>query len=268
MELHDLEQLEHEAHNARNSGRTQEAIEKYLRCFDARHKRGEHWEAGGHLQMVGVSYKIDNDKAHSLEWLHKSVEYYAEYGIQKGVASAYRDIAVTYEYSNELDAADEWLNKSIAIYKTIQDPGGYGITVSKLGLLRARQERVGEAESLLIQALDILKPVEEKDWFFVATTEWHLGSVYVQQAEYERAIPLFNQSKERFDAHPEDSHSRRLAQCYGITAYCHAKLGHAEEAKGLYEKAQELLSKDFTPSAVQKLRQDVHADEIEQLLGV
>lgn len=269
----DLEKLEKQAHDARNRGRTAEAIDLYNKLFEAFEKQAEYERAGQQLQMIGVCYKIDNLSEKSLAALQRAADYFREHGFDRGFGNTLRDIGITYAYIDRLEEAEHYLQESREILERVGDQGGQGITLAKIGLIQTRKRQFKAAEQILKEAIKVLdkgRDVAGRDpnWFYRATAIGHLGALYIEMREYKKAIERLIEAKTIFDEHPTDGHSRRYAQYYGLIAHCQAQLEHYEEAITHYKQAIDLLfDGSFSPTAAAVVLRDIKAAETIALLA-
>ncbi len=259
------QRLKDRADDWRNSGQTKDAVALYKALFPLAELSQDWQMAGDCLQMIGVSYKIDNQTEDSLAWLTHAARYFKERGNTKGVASCLRDTAITYEYAHDFATAEKYLKESLALYDTMDDLNGHGITLAKLGLLQTQQEKYKDAEVSLENALKLLCH-PQGEWFFLATTLLHLARLRSHQEQCKTAINLIEEAKSLFDVHPDSKQTRRYAQMYGGLAYCFAKLGDRMQAKKYHALSEEIIKRDLSESAAEVVREDVRAEETKQLL--
>jgi tetratricopeptide (TPR) repeat protein len=263
-----LKTLINEADAARNSAQTQRAIELYKQIFALAQEQNLHQEAGDALQMIGVTYKIDNNTEQSLEWLFKAFRYFAEHGILKGTGNVLRDVAITHEYVNDLVSAKTYLEAALAILSHSHDEVGYAITATKLAKVHIRESNLEEAKPLLDESLHLLQN-SPQEWFFYGTTLLHFAQLQIAQADYKAAVITLLECEDVFQAHADEEQSRRLAQIWLSRAHCLAKLGtDRAEAINLVEKGTKVLDGFENESAREVVRNETHLSETKHLLGL
>ncbi|MFA5927059.1 MAG: tetratricopeptide repeat protein [Patescibacteria group bacterium] len=256
-----MNNLRKQADDHRNSGRVTEAVRLYEQIY-ATEDSASNWQSAGEaLQMIGVSYKINNDTKNALKYLKRAVDYYKRHDIEVGIANALRDIGITYEYINRLTLAEENLRKSLLISKRISDDESWGITLAKIGFVETRQKKYRQAEKNLSEAVIILKG-SGRNWFYTATALGHLANLYIEIKHFDRAIEILNESLKMFDDHGNEAQTRRYAQGWGLLAFAYANLGQIDKAKDFLHKSLHIvLSSDFSQSAAAVVLRDIRADK-------
>jgi len=263
----DYLEKQQKADNLRNSGKTKEAIKLYQELFEYYDQQKLHDKAGGALQMVGVSHKIDNSTEESLKFLNKAADYFRLYNDMVGLGSTLRDIGITYEYIDNLVEAEKYLDESAKILKDTDDKNGYAITLAKIGHVLTRQEKYNEAKESLENAITILE--ESGHWFFLATSYGHLANLFICQSDYEQAIKIIYKALDIYDKEKQEKiHTRRYSQAWGLLAFCYANLGELEKAKSFLQKSLNIvLSADFSVSATAVVLRDIRAKETLEILA-
>lgn len=258
----DIEKLRKKADNYRNNAKTKEAIKLYLILIDEYEKIKEYSKAGHMIQMIGVSYKIDNDTKNSLQYLDKAYKYYLDHGLKFEAGDVLRDIGITYEYIDDLKNADKYLKKSAKILKNDPLKYRYGITLAKIGYLQVRQGDLEKAEKTLQEALNILETTDH--WFFTATTYLHLSQFYFEKKDYSNTLKTAKKSEDIFNKNNAQLiHKRRYAQIWGLQAVAYANLGELDKAKKyLHKSLNILLSDDFSVDAASVVFRDMKLSDI------
>lgn len=257
-------ELQKQADICRNSGKTRKAIELYQKAFKLFEKNGDFEHAGHSLQMIGVSYKIDNDSKNTLLWLTKARKYYEKYNLTAGVGNTLRDIGIIWQYNKKYSIEEKYLKESIKVLKNTDDNAGYGVSVAKLGLVHIGMKKYELAEKEIKQSIKILE--QTNNWFFLATAWGHLGELYLGIKKYDEAIEALKVSTRIFDVKKQQCiMTRRYAQGYGMLANAYATLGQIDTAKKYYSRSIKIL-KDFTPDAQKVILDDIRAKETEELL--
>lgn len=145
-------------------------------------------------------------------------------------------------YSQELNLAIEYLTKAINIQKKIGSDSELIISLEKIAALYKYQGQYSEAESILIQAVELIKRIFGEDHPDYIRTLNNLALVYYLQGKYSEAELLYIQTLELTkrvfgDNHPEYIKSlNNLALVY----YCE---GRYSEAERLYIQALELTKR-------------------------
>lgn len=253
------------ADDARNCGRSQEAIALYRKLFMYFDQIGDVEQAGQQLQMIGVCYKIENSTAQALAELKEAISYFRSHGLERDVGNTLRDIGITYEYANRLEEAERFLRESQLLLERVDDRDGLGITLAKLGLVQVRKRKFPEAKQLLLKALEFLQPTTSHDdvhWFYRATTLGHIGTLAVEQQQFNDALAWFRQAQIILQTHPYDLHTRRQAQYAGLMAHCYTMLSKSNEAIVQLKCSFDLLfDGTFSPSALAVVLRDIKASE-------
>lgn len=262
----DIKKLNNQADNIRNSGQTKKAISIYRKLFTLYDRSKNFEQAGGALQMIGVCHKIDNDTDRAIEGLKQALKYFENHQDIPGQASTLRDIGITYEYQDKLQKAEKAINHSLALYGTVNDPAGYGITLAKLGLVQTRQKKYQQAEKNISESIKILHLAGH--WFFEATAIGHLAGLYVEMKQFDKALSALDKSIALYEKHPDESHTRRRAQIWGLMANCFAELGEFEKAKiYLLKSLAIILSPVFSATAAAVVLRDIKAQRTVELLS-
>jgi len=253
--------LQKQADVCRNSGKTHKAIELYKKAFKLFENDGNFERAGHAIQMIGVSYKIDNDSKNTLVWLKKARRYYEKYNLTAGVGNTLRDIGIIWEYNKKYSEAKKHIEESIKVLKNTNDLAGYGVSVAKLGLVHISMKKYELSEKEIKKSIKILEKTD--NWFFLATAWGHLGELYLSMKKYEKTIEALEVSMRIFDA-KKQKHimTRRYTQGYGMLANAYANLGELNKAKKYLAKSKKLIE-DFTPNAKKIVLDDIKAEETE-----
>ena len=259
-----INELQKEADNLRNNGKTTEAISLYKKIFKTADNT-KNWKVAGHaIQMIGVCYKIDNETKSSLNWLKKASKYYEDHDLNDEVGDCLRDIAITYEYKNQLIKAEALLKRALGLFTDRKD-SSFGITLAKLGLVQTRRKFYPEARKNLSESIKILEKTD--NWFFLGTAKWHLAGLSVAEKDYNKAIKELLEVIELFKKHPEQPHLRRFGQFYGLISYCYATTGDTENAKRYFKDSMNIIQNgDFTPEAQMVILKDIIAEKTLEIL--
>ncbi|MBI4029710.1 tetratricopeptide repeat protein, partial [Candidatus Berkelbacteria bacterium] len=254
-----------QTHNLRDSGRTKEAIQLYAKLFQIYDKNKNYWHAGGALQGIGVSHKIDNNTKEALRNLKKAAQYFKKHKLNDGIGNALRDTGITYEYVNKLSLAEKCLRESAGLLKNSQDKAAYAITLAKIGLVKTRKKEFKEAEKILKEAIQIL--AKTGHWFFHATAIGHLADYYLEIKKYgsalvtlSSALKIYNQKKQ------QKIHRRRYAQLWGMQAFALVNLGKFKEAGRVLSQSLSIIFNELSPSAAAVVLKDIRADRTIRLL--
>lgn len=244
-----------QADSLRNNGLTKDAIAIYKHLYSLNLKNKKFEQAGIALQMIGVCYKIDNDTNHSILWLKRAAKLFKSHHLMDGYGNTLRDIGITYEYVNKFTLAKKFLVQSEKILRNSQDKGGYAITCSKIGLVSMRQKKFDEAINWIEKGIELSK--QAKHWFMEATSLWHMGELQSEMSNYKSSLESLKQSMSIFEAHPEDSHSRRYAQIYGLMAYCYSKIDKHLDCTKYIDKFKKIISSgNFGQDAIDVIIKD------------
>jgi tetratricopeptide (TPR) repeat protein len=252
--------LQKQADNLRNSGKTEEAILTYKKLFELYNQNNNFNNAGHSLQMIGVCYKIDNNAKKAIIYLKKAKRYYEKHKIKDGMGNALRDIGITYEYINKLILAEKYLKRSGKILKYSKDKGALGITQAKLGLVQIKQKRLNEAEKNIKNAIQILK--KSNHWFEYATAMMHLAELYLESKNFRKAIQFIDKAIKLLDYNKQQNiHIRRYAQLWGMKSYALIMIGNKKLSKEFLLKSFNIIFNDLSNEAAAVVLRDIRADQ-------
>lgn len=262
------ETLTKQADQARNNGETAKAIKLYQQLFAEFEQAGNHERAGWALQMIGVSYKIDNATEESLTDLQQAASYFKKHGLDQGLGNTLRDIGITYEYAGELEMAKQYLKQGLTVSETSGDRIGAAITKAKLGLVETRQGQYQEAEQFIKEAIETLDAAGSNQWFYRSTAHWHLAGLYTEMGRAKDTTRELTLARKLIPSSEKKAQERRLAQFDGLLAYCLAKEGRSDEAiKALARSFRILLSGQMKASATAVVLRDIKANETIRILS-
>lgn len=273
----DARQLEEQATAQRNQGKTAKAIETYKQAKKLYEVSGDMRRAAGVQHMVGVCYKINNDLDSAMPAYEQAVADYKKAGDALGPGRVERDIAIMYEYHDRLDEAEKHLFKSKqelesqpegepnpSVNEATTRNAELGITLSKIGLLYARQNKLEDAEKYMIDGVTLIRKAGHP--FYEITALMNLGGLYYLTKHYGRMLANIEAALGLIYEHGMyESQTRRLAQIYGLMAHGYLQSGHQASAKHFAKKSLGIIN-SFEPEVQGPVRKDVQADALEKLL--
>lgn len=262
----EIKKLQQQADDLRNSGRTKDAIKIYQQLVKLYEVEKDYFQAGSQIQMIGVSYKIDNDTKRAVSYLSKAAEYFKKYGIVDGLGNTLRDIGITYEYIGDYEKAKKYLEESAKVLKDSKDKAANAITLAKIGLVKLGTKNYFESEKYFKKAIKILEKTDH--WFFYSTALWHVGQLYVETKKYKQAISVLEKAAKILDDNNQQKiHTRRYAQYWGLMANAYANSGEIKEAKKYFQKSKKIIeSGNFSLSAKKVILKDIKFQETQKLL--
>lgn len=218
----------HQAANTlRDQGQVDQAIKKYLTAIkhyeghEALDRVAECW------QMIGVSYKIENNLVKGIEAYQKAIEIFTEVKDDEGLGNTYRDLGIIYAYDHQYKESIPWLEKSIRHLKKVKNPTGLGISQVKLGLSYTHLNRFEQAQKYMEQGINNIRQAkgDEYNWFMEMTACLAMAGLDFKQEKYPAmllklwsAIGLIHQND------GGEEHHRRLAQIFGLLSHGYLKL--------------------------------------------
>lgn len=275
--LDQAKQLEEQATVERNQGRAKLAIKTYEDAKKLYLENNELSRAAGMQHMIGVCYKIENNLDSALPAYEQAIADYKKAGDALGPGRVERDIAIMYEYHDRLEEAEKHLLKSKSELES--QPEGepnpsvneattrnaeLGITLSKIGLLYIRQNKLDEAEKYMIDGIALIRKAGHP--FYEMTTLVNLGALYFATKHYGRMLANLQAALGLVYEHGMyESQTRRLAQIYGLMAHGYLHSGHKASAQHFAKKSLDIIN-GLEPEAQTPLRKDVLADELEKLI--
>lgn len=275
--LDQAQELEQKATTLRNNGKAKEAIKIYQDAKKLYLQAGKLVEAAGMQHMIGVCYKIENNLNDAMPAYELAAKDYEKAGDALGPGRVERDIAVMYEYHDRLDEAEGHLFKSKAALEALPEGtpnpsvneattrnAELGITLSKIGLLYARMDKLEEAEKYMLDGITLIRKAGHP--FYEMTALVSLGAVYFATQHYGRMLANVEAALGLIYEHGMyESQTRRLAQIYGLMAHGYLGSGHKASAAHFAKKSLDIIS-SFEADVQSPLRKDVQADKLEELL--
>lgn len=239
MNISEYEQLEQRATDYRNNGQVDDAIDVYDQLAAQFTLHGDTTKAAGMVHMMGVTYKVANQKQKSLDKLEQAKQMYEEAGDMVGAGRSLRDIAITHAYDGDYDAAELILLQSINQLKDAGDSDELAMSEIKLGDNFLKKGDLVAANEWMTKGWQ--KLTESEHWFYRMTALLHRAELAYAEQEYKSCELLCEQAITIIkDLHKEDAQKRRLAQLYGLLAL--SKLARQEEATQSHEMADYYLS--------------------------
>jgi tetratricopeptide (TPR) repeat protein len=143
------------------------------------------------------------------------------------------------DYQAETAQAIEYFHKAANLYKACGDEVDLASIFNSLAGLYRDQGKYDQAEPLLVQALEINKPLLGEEHPSVATSLNNLASLYHSQGKYDKAEPLYQKSlailkKALGEEHPN------VAATLNNLAYLYNSQGKYDQAEPLYQQSLEI----------------------------
>lgn len=263
----DLPKLKKQADDLRNSGKEEEAIRAYKDLIKLYREAGDLKMAGRAMQQTGVSYMIASKFGEAIRWQKKAIKHFKKIGDFAGVGNALRDIGLTYNASQQYKQAIPYFLKSRDVLKKMKgEDAAHGITLIKLAQAEIRLGKVSRAKKHFEEGLRLIQ--KQGQWFFESTAYLNMSEFYMSAEQYDAALDLLEKGRKIIEDHRhEELHTRRLAQFFGLAAYCLVKLERVTEAKAYFQKAEKIL-KDYQPGVRKPVEEDIKYKELKKMLKV
>ncbi|MEM9548593.1 MAG: hypothetical protein AAGA77_21585 [Bacteroidota bacterium] len=234
---------------------------KYEACKKAEEINGLYQFSKEYQQILDESIKIDSTFAYA--YRKKSVAY-----LKSGDFITWKklmDNAVKYNPQDNLDY------RGLMRYRCFRDYRGAIEDFEKLKELGFRTDHLGLAKALCYKmlgerekAIEILEPHMKEEDFQAGLYDYlHLGVLYLEQKEYEKAIESFKSQSEENELAENQYY---LALAYKALEQLTAYKNHLEQAKKLYIEERRMFQMYIDP--IDKIYlQDIEAELKKALHG-
>lgn len=267
MSRQDPNKLVKQANELRNDGHALEAVEIYKQAAELFDKINQPVEAADCIHMIGVSYKIDNNRDKAMPHYEDAIRRFEELDRYDKVGSVERDIGIMHAYYKDYDLALKWLKKSETALTSADNLSELGITQSKIGLIYIYLKEYSLAEKGLKKGLSTLQAAQQPHNFYIMTTLLHLASLEIVQQHYKQTLTYVNQA---YDLLPhvekeEGSMHRRYSQILGIRAHAYFGLDQVKQATQDTIDSFRYLE-DVSDDTASVVYEDIKADKLLNLL--
>lgn len=260
-------QLVKQATVLRNDGHALEAVEVYKQAAELFDVANQPIEAADCLHMVGVSYKIDNNRDKAMPYYEEAIKRFEKLGRADKVGMVQRDIGIMHAYHKDYELALKWLKKSeVALIET-GNQNELGITQAKIGLMYIHLGDFAIAERELQKGLHTIESADKPHSFFIMTTLLHLAALEIVQKHYEQTLKYVNQAYDLLQQveAEEGSMDRRRSQILGIRAHAEFGLHQVEQASQDTIDSLQLLE-DISDESAAVVYKDIEAAKLLALL--
>lgn len=231
------EELEKQATTLRNNGQVQQAIAAYTELVARFDKAKDKQRAAQMQHMIGVTYKVGNHTAESLQALDAALELYKAAGDTVGVGRVLRDKGITYQYAKQYQQAKDLLQQSVTVLQATDDTAELGISEAKVGNLLREAGVLDKAEAWINRGLETLQPTGH--WFYISTTLLHKADLKLTQHQYTEALGMAEASEKILrDNNGEQEQKRRLAQLWFMKSAIYKAMGDFEKASECKEAGE------------------------------
>jgi len=267
MNKNSLTALKKQADDLRNSGKEEEAIKAYKNLITLYTEAGDFQTVGWAMQQTGVSYMIASKFKEAISWQKKAIKQFQQIGDLAGVGNALRDIGLVYTASHKYKQAITYFLKSRDILKKAKNEyAALGITMVKLAQAEIRLGKIAQAKRHFEKGLRLIQ--QQGQWFFESTAYFNMSEFYMSHERYDVALEYLEKGRHIIEDHQHvEIHTRRLAQLYGLAAFCLVKLNRIVEAKNYFHKADVIL-KDYEPGVRKPVEEDIKYQELKKLLRI
>jgi len=141
-------------------------VEVYIQAAKLFDSIDQPTEAADCIHMIGVSYKIDNNRDKAIPYYEEAIKRFEELGRSDKVGSVDRDMGIMYAYYKDYETALNWLKKSESALANTDNQNELGITQSKIGLMHVYLKDYGLAEKELKTGLHTLQAAKQVHSFY------------------------------------------------------------------------------------------------------
>jgi tetratricopeptide (TPR) repeat protein len=176
---------------ARNKARVSQQRE---RSAQEQRERSAHQALGALKERDALAAYNQGYLTVALDRLKEALSQYQLAGDSEHEVSALKDIGQIEIDQGKYTDAKKRFKQALQLYKSpAQDPISYASLLVSLAKVSRAQQHSGEAESYLREALPILQAAGPAN-LLAAKVSGQMASLYVDQGQYEKAEPLFNQA--------------------------------------------------------------------------
>ena len=231
------EELEKQATTLRNNGQVQQAVAAYTELVARFDKAKDKQRAAQMQHMIGVTYKVGNHTAQSLQALDAALERYKAAADTVGVGRALRDKGITHQYVKQYQEAKDLLQQSVTVLQSTGDVAELGISEAKVGNLLRQVGVLDKAEAWINRGLETLQTTDH--WFYISTTLLHKAELNLAQHQYTEALAAAEASEKILrDNNGEQEQKRRLAQLWFLKSGIYKAMGDFEKASECKEAGE------------------------------
>lgn len=256
-----LEGLLEEAERERNAGKTEAALNSFLRAAELAKQQEEFDQVAHALYRAGVTAKLfvmresDSKYRDALNYLRAAKDLYSEQGKEDEVGKIFRDIAVTHDYARQKAAALESFAEAVRIFQKNGLDGELALTYDKIGLHYCNYNDLETAKKYLDKSFEFFQKAPRG--FYQAISWQDYAKLLSKMGQTESAIEWAEQSLSWYQAdHDGAVYQRKIAQLYGLLSVLYDLSGREKLAKNFALRYEQLL-KTFDPEISQVLRQEL-----------
>jgi len=148
------------------------------------------------LQLIGVSYDLENNLDSALFYLNESLLIFEENNQLSDKANVLNDMGAAYHFRGNYSLALRYYLKSANLKRTSGNQKGLGSILNNVGLIYRAQKNYEEAATYYRQSLSIKK--EENDIPGIAASYMNLASLFYSLKEYDSSVYYSKLSSELF----------------------------------------------------------------------
>ncbi len=265
----EIDKLVKQATELRNGGHGLEAAKIYKKAAKLADGNHNDVQAAECIHMAGVSYKVNNDKTHSMKCYEEAVERFARLNRLDKVGSVQRDIGIMLAYHKEYNAALKWLHKSERVLVKNNNLNELGITQAKIGLMYIYLKDYNLAEKELKKGLHTIESDVRPHNFYIMTTFLHLAVLEIVKKNYNLALKYANEAYDLlYQVETEEGGmDRRRSQILGIRAQAYFGLRQIDDATQDVLESLKLLE-DVTDEAAAVVYEDIEAAKLLNLIKI
>lgn len=213
----ELQRLQRQATNLRNSGQVDEAIEIYEHLATAYTLNGDTTKAASIVQQIGIANKTANRTERSLEKLSEAKDMYEEAGDPVGAGRALREIAVTHAYVGDYDAATPILMQSIVHLRDTDATDELALSELELGINYLRQNDIISANEWVATGWSKLETSD--NWLYKMIAIYYRSELAYAELDHAMCEDLCEEAITLIRSHGEEKDQKHyLAKLYGLLA--------------------------------------------------
>lgn len=161
----------------------------------------EKGEARG-LNNLAISYDIEADYEHSIQYFLEALSHYNRLGDKSGMASVYSNCGMAYQNMQDLDRSLDFHQRSLMLETELQDSIGMAYSMLHIAGVQLQKDALRAARKNYVAAeaiFDKMELPEEKRFVHIGMGELLLRSEKPKQAlsELTKALPFFESVEDK-----------------------------------------------------------------------
>ena len=172
-------------------GNYHEALDNYQNGLKLYQKINQKSSISKSYNNIGIVYKSRGNNAKALEYFKNALKIQEEIGEQT-MPVTLMNIGVIYFEDTKLPQAYSYYTKAEKLFKTIENTRGYALLQNYWGDYYTKIKATDKSEAHYKKSLELYESIQNK--FGASLSLYNLGTLYFDQKNYNKAMPLASQS--------------------------------------------------------------------------